>query len=502
MKNDSVGLPKAKNTKKNYIYNLLYQVFMLIIPLLVTPYVSRVLGESGMGKYSFSFAIVRYFMVFATLGFSHHSQRLIASHQGDKYNQSKDFWEVMLAKSLPVLSILVIQIILISFNVYGKEYQILMWIYLIEMFAVALDTVFFFYGNEEFGKVVFKKVVVQIVSIVSIFLFVKDETDIWVYALVQVVSIFIGYVILWGYLPKHLVKIKFKELKPFRHFKPALLLFLPVVATQLYAYIDKILIGFITGDPIENGNYEVADNLIKMALTSVTAMGVVMLPHNAHKLAKGDVQGVRDNVYSSIRFVWFMGVPLMLGCIAIVDRFIPWYLDGGYNKTANLMKILSFMIIFMGIINVLGEQYLLPSKRDKQYTVAILSGALINLGLNVLFINFWQSYGAAIATVISELCIVFIMALFTRKEFNYWKILTMSWKYLIAGGIMFVACYFVSLYLPATIFATVLSVCVGGVVYLVCLIILREVFVFNTISKVFKRKPKQLEEAKVDKHEE
>lgn len=57
-----------KNLSSNYIYNLAYQIFVIILPIITTPYVSRVLGADGIGIYSYTLSIVTYFTLIGGLG--------------------------------------------------------------------------------------------------------------------------------------------------------------------------------------------------------------------------------------------------------------------------------------------------------------------------------------------------------------------------------------------------------------------------------------------------
>ena len=41
-----------KSITRNYIYNMAYQVLILVLPLITTPYLARVLGAEGTGIYT------------------------------------------------------------------------------------------------------------------------------------------------------------------------------------------------------------------------------------------------------------------------------------------------------------------------------------------------------------------------------------------------------------------------------------------------------------------
>ena len=80
--------------KKNLILNTLYQILIMIIPLITTPYVSRVLGSDGVGRYSYAYAIAYYFVIFAMLGVNNYGNRTIAAVSSDKEKRSILFWSI------------------------------------------------------------------------------------------------------------------------------------------------------------------------------------------------------------------------------------------------------------------------------------------------------------------------------------------------------------------------------------------------------------------------
>lgn len=478
---------KPKSIKINYVYNLTYQLFLIIVPIIVTPYISRVLGENVSGQYSYSMSICTYFTLFSALGFTSYAQRLIAKHQDNVFQQSIDFCEVFIARLLPTGLTLLVYFVTVYRGIYGEKYNFIMIILAINVFAVAFDISFFFQGNEEFKKIVIRNVLIKVLSIVCIFAFVKTKNDLWIYTLIQSLSCFISNVSLWLYLPRMLKKVNKKELHPVRHLGPTLTLFLPTIATSVYTTLDKTLIGIITQDDAENGNYEYAEKLVKMTMTILTSLGTVMVPKNSKKFADGDKQGVIDNIYTTGRFVFLLGIPLALGTLTVSDNLIPWFLGDGYSKVANLMKLLSPIILIIGLSNVFGWQYLVPSGQDKKFTISILLGAICNFILNIILIQYLKSYGAAIATVIAEIVITSAMFQFIRKDIQFIVMLRNGWKYIIAGIVMFIPCYTESKLFSPSFIHTVMIAGTGVVVYAIMLLIMRDEFFLNSSSMILKK---------------
>lgn len=479
----------SKSVTKNYLYNLIYQILLIIIPIITTPYVSRVLGADGVGKYSFSNSIASYFVIFASLGFGYYAQREIAKYQDNKKKQSEIFWEIIIVRSVSVLTALVVYFTVMALGVFKEEYTLLMMILSVSILAVAFDISFLFAGNEDFSKTVLTNTVVRILNVIAIFVFIKDRNDLWKYVLITVLTVLTANASLAVYVKNYLCKIEIKSLRPIRHIKPAVILFLPTIAISVYTYLDKTMIGVITGSDFENGFYEQAEKIVKIVMTVVTSLGTVMIPRNSNAFERKDMNAIRQNIYRSVRFVLFLGIPMMIGLIAVSDNIVPWFLGDGYYKSANIMKILSVLILAIGLSNVFGLQYLIPAGEDKKFTVSVTCGAVTNFSLNLVLIRLFKSYGAAIATIVAEITVAVIMFCFIRKNISLREILKSSIKYLISGIIMFVPCFMLGRILAPSIINTFIIVFTGVVVYLICLILLKDGFFFEIANRLASRLP-------------
>ena len=479
----------SKSVTKNYLYNLIYQILLIIIPIITTPYVSRVLGADGVGKFSFSNSIVSYFVIFASLGFVYYAQREIAKYQDNKKKQTEIFWEIIIVRSVSVLTALVVYFTVLALGVFKEEYILLMMILSVSILAVAFDISFLFAGNEVFSKTVLTNTLLRILNVVAIFVFVKDRNDLWKYVLITALTGLIANASLAVYSKDFLCKIEIKNLKPVRHIKPAVILFLPTIAISVYTYLDKTMIGVITGSDFENGFYEQAEKIVKIVMTVVTSLGAVMIPRNSNAFERKDMQAIRQNIYRSVRFVLLLGIPMMIGLIAVSDNMVPWFLGDGYYKSANIMKILSVLILAIGLSNVFGLQYLIPAGEDKKFTISVTCGAFTNFLLNLVLIRLFKSYGAAIATIVAETVVTVIMFCFIRKNVSLCEILKNSTKYLISGIIMFVPCFVLGRILEPSIINTFIIVFIGVVVYLICLILLKDEFFLEIANRLTSRLP-------------
>lgn len=474
-------MTKKKSLTKNYIYNASYQVLALITPLITTPYLSRVLEADGIGVYSFTTSIVSYFTMFGVLGTLSYGNREIAYLQEDRKTRSKVFWEVEFLSIITAALAFIAYLFFVLFI--AEEYHVFYIIQMISFLTIALDVTWLLQAMEEFGKIVGRNLFFKILSIIYVFAFVRTKEDLILHVAGNVIISFLIQASVWAYVPKYVDAPDWKNLKPLRHMKGVMALFIPTIAISTYTVLDKTMIG-IFSTPNENGYYEQALNLSRTVLSLITALGAVMLPRLGFHYNRGEKDEVSNLMYQSYRFVWFLGMPLCFGLMGIAGNIVPWFYGDGFMKLTILLPILSLLIPIVGLSNITGTQYLIVTKREKLLTLSVAIGAGVNFLCNIILIPKYSAIGAAIASVIAELLITGIQFIFIRKEISVIKVVSCSWKYLIAAGMMLAVLIMENAKFVPSILNTCIMVVSGAAVYFVVLFILKDEFLLGYIKKI------------------
>ena len=495
-----------KSIAKNYIYNMVYQVLTLILPLITTPYLSRVLGAEGNGIYSYTYAIVTYFILFGSLGVALYGQREIAYAQEYPKKRKRIFIEIVIFR---FITIAIATIFYFFLFVKGAEYQIYYQILMLELIAAAFDISWFFQGLEEFKKTVIRNVLVRLCSVSLVFLLVKTREDLAKFTLIYSLADLIGNISLWLYLPKYFKGIKVDHINVRRHLPHIVMLFIPQIANQIYKILDTTMIGWLVNDKSETGYYEQGHKVIRLLLTVVNSLGIVMIPRMANAFANNDKKQIRTYMKMSFNFTFFLSFPIMFGIISISKAFVPVFFGAGYEKVSTIIYILSPMVLLMGLANVLGTQYLLPLKKQKEYTFSVTIGTIVNFVLNYIFITLYQSIGAAIATVLSQIVVDILQYNHVKREISVKQLIRLCWRYVFASLIMFMLCCIVKgilnidaitqvIYNSAAnmnlnkeylfnVISIIAQMFVGAVTYIVILIVLKDKYIFNFINKIKSR---------------
>lgn len=490
---------KPKSIKRNFIFNLIYHIITVIIPIVMTPYLSRTLLSFGIGQYSFSYSIASYFIVLANFGFTHYSQREIAKYQGNKKMQSIIFYEILILKLIISFISTALYVGIIQLSLF-KEYKLLLYIMMPQIFSVGFDITFLFSGNEDFKELAIRNSVIKILTVVCIFVFVKNENHLWLYTLINSLSAVLSALVFFLFARKYIVKVKLNEINIKRHIKPTFKLFIPALAINIYSILDRSMLGFmITGNQevlvnnqivekkisdIEIGNYDQAEKIIKLITTFIFAYGDVLMPRNALNFQNKRFDDVKETIYKAVRFCYFLALPSAVGISLIANNFSPWFFGQGYEKVPQLLIVFSPFIIFSSLNYIFGNQYLVATNKDNIYTKSVLLGVITNITLNFLLIKNYMSVGSAIASVASELVILVYQLYKTKNEFDIKKVFGSIIKYFDASLIMLLITLPFSLHLKSSIPNTFIIVIVGVFIYFGVLSLFREEFTLLIINKI------------------
>lgn len=453
------------NVKKNLKYNFAYQILAILMPLITTPYISRVLGPTKTGEYSYAYAIAYYFVMVIMLGLNNYGNRSIAAVRDDKEMLSKEFCSIYCMQVITGICSLA------AYILYGIFFSntSMTWIVSLYVLSAVFDVNWFFFGMEQFKLTVTRNTIIKILTTICIFVFVKSQADVYKYALIMVLGILASQLILWSFLRKYITFVKVSPKDVTRHIKPNLILFIPIIAISLYKVMDKIMLGAMT-TKTEVGLYESSERIIQIPMALITAMGTVMLPKMTNLLAKNDEKSSESYFSSSMMLVMFLSSSMCFGIMSVARYFVPLYYGPDYEKCIYLFQILLPSCVFLAFANVIRTQFLIPRKRDGIYISSVIIGAVLNLIVNTLLIPQYGSVGAAIGTLAAEIVVCLYQAFMVRKEIPIFKYAGNTMIFVIPAIIMYLILLNIKIG-TSNLFNLIICVLIGAVIYIVSMLI-------------------------------
>ena len=448
--------------KKNFIYSSIYQVLVLVLPLITTPYVSRIFGAENLGVYSYTNTIAQYFVIFAMLGLNNYGNRAVAMARDNQDELDAVFSEIYTMQV--VTGILSLVLYLVYALIIAREYKVYSMILTLYVLSAVFDINWLFFGLEKFKLTVTRNSIIKIGSVVAILLLVKSKEDLWIYTSIYAVSMLLSTIALWPYARKevhyHLPRIE----EVLAHLKPNMVMFIPVIAISIYKYMDKLMLGGFS--KTETGYYENVEKIMTVALGFITAFGNVMLPRMSNMVARKDITGVRQTIATSMRFVLGLSCALTFGMAAVAPEFVGLYFGGGFEPCIKVMIALAPTMIFQSWANVIRTQYLIPFKHDNVYVGSVVFGAIVNFVINYLMIPKLGALGAVAGTIVAEASVAVIQTVAVRRELNVSLYFKQGIPFLLIGSAMYGVVRVVSSLTVSALVKVVLEVGSGAITYL------------------------------------
>lgn len=469
---------------KNFLYSAAYRILIVILPLITTPYVSRVLKPEGVGVFSYTSSIAAAFTLVAALGFVSYGQREIAYNQDDIHGRSVVFYEIGIFRTVTTL---LVTAAYIGFCFCYRKYTVYLLPQVLSVISAMFDISWYFQGMENFRITVIRNVIVRMISIVCIFLFVKKETDLFLYIVIISASNLISNIVYLMNIRKHVVKVGFSELHPLRHLRGTIEFFIPVIAVEIYSHLDRIMLGYMMTTTVESGYYEQARKITTLVVGLIISINSVMMPRIANLFIKQEKNRIIYYYQKSFKTVLLIMIPACVGLFLISDNFVLWFFGPDYVKTAELIKMSSLLIVFMCIGNFVGVQYLTPTGQQNKMTVAYIIAAVSNIVLNALLIPQLASVGAMAASIVAEFISCALQMYWLMRSEYCFNAFEQIWKYVIATVGMTLAILLSHIVWNITgIMSTCLDVVLGGIVYIAILFLVKEKIVITVINRLIR----------------
>ena len=453
-----------KRIIKNLGYQTLYQILAICLPLITSPYISRVLGAEGLGAYSYTYSVVNYFTLFAMLGTLSYGSKSIAIVKGDRESLTHVFWGIYyfqaIVSVISIFAYILFLRVVVEKNIFIAAVQIT-WI-----IGCLLDISWFFFGLEEFKITVVRNIVIKILTILAIFLFIKQPQDVWKYALIMSFGTLLSQIALWPFLPRYITVYRPSVKEVCMHIKPNIMLFVPLLGLSVYHIMDKTMLGIVCNNA-ESGYYYNADKVMSMPLTVIMATGTVMLPKMSELVAKGSDDEENYLFHTSLNVFMILTIGMAFGISAIAQDFIPFFFGPGYERCINLVYIFSLIMIFKALANIIRNQFLIPHNYERVYIISVFAGAILNLVANYILIVVMNlgAVGACLGTLVAEVttCILYIVAI--KDKIEIISILQGMFVYILFGLLMALCVFGFASNMPTSIWSLMLEVFLGTIIY-------------------------------------
>lgn len=417
--------PTIHSVQFNFIMNAILTVSSFVFPMITFPYASRVLLVENYGKVTFATSVLTYFAMFAALGIPNYGIRACARVRDDKVKLSRTAQELM------IINLITSAITYVAFFVsliFVKRFQQDSTLLIINSVSILLNTLgvtWLYSALEQYSYITVRNIVCKIISIILMFIFVHNPSDYVIYGAIAMVASGGSNLLNFLNLRKCIILKPLGNYHFKQHLKPIFIFFATSVAISVYTNLDTVMLGFMTDD-IQTGLYGASVKVKNLLTGVVSSLGNVLLPRLSLYVSNQESDKFYETLSKVLNFLLLISLPLTIYFVFYSRTSILLFSGVEYEGATLPMQLLMPTVFLIAISGLTGNQMLVPLGRERVVMTSVICGALVDFGLNWIFIPKWGAAGAAAATLVTEFVVLAIQLFFLR---------TLAWK--VARGVRY-----------------------------------------------------------------
>lgn len=484
----------AKSIGKNILFKFILNLFNIIVPILVAPYVLRTLGDDVNGVINFSQSIAVYFFMFGSFGAYQYGLREISKVKGDKEKLSKVFTSIFTVTIITNLIMTVVYVLLIQFRYAGTNSYMASMILGFNLIANIFYIEWANEALENYDFITIKSIIIRIIYIILLFIFVKTSSNLKEYLILLGAAAFLNNIVSYIYV-KRSIKFDFAKLELLKHVKPMFLVVVLSNANILYTQLDKFMLGEFV-NTLYSGYYGIAQNIATIISGLMLTLVHVTIPRLSNYSANDNEKEYISLLDRISKLYFLMLFPGAIGMLALSKEIIMLYGGSEYIAAIPVLAIFAIYTITTGYESILTNQIIYIKKKEKVLIKILFIGGVINLIFNIVLlkIGIFTPSTAVFTTMIANIFVLIVESIYIKKKLKVnFNIYSMDkFKYMVISLLFIPITWVISIFIKGTILFSLVSVLVCGLVYFSILIIIKdEVFMEvlkNIIYKLTKKR--------------
>jgi O-antigen/teichoic acid export membrane protein len=432
----------AKSTGLLFSTQILDKIFSLILVIIITRY----LGSTGFGKYSFAFAFIGISTLLSHLGLTTYIFREMAK---DKSKTKTLLNNAITLKFFILIGFYAIFMTIAKLWPKTNEVFIAIIIVMVHEFFDSFNTLIktMINSHERNHFVLYAKIVEKIAALALAYFILNKGYGIYMLLIALATSKIIASIFYYTVSYRKFVKISFSiDLKIWKNLiKHSLPFWFTMIFDRIYRRIDIVMLSGIK-DFTVTGWYSAASTII-VALTFIPGVIINATFPAMSRFHHTNSKDLLKRLYEkTFYYLLSIGIPMSIGISLLANRIILFVYKEQFVESGLILNILSWPLVFVFVNYIMG--YLLNSiNKQKLFTLSTAICAVSNIGLNFILIPKYSFVGACIATIISQLINFILLYYFTAKAGYPINLIKISYRPLIAGILMGVSIIYLS-FLP------------------------------------------------------
>ena len=441
------------NVRANVLINLIRTLTMTILSFITFPYVTRALGDSVFGTYTWANTFVYYFLILARISIPNIAIRECAKVKDNQELLNKTVQEFFLMQAvMTLLSFGLMSATIFTSNALRDNAQ-LIFLLSINFLTGVFSFEWVYIALERHFYITVRSILLIAFSGLLTFTFVRGSATpsnyLYTYAFIAILGTVLTVIINLLYLPRFISLRKTQKYEFKKHFKSLFVLFLISFALALYNQTDEFILGFIDSSKASVGAYSVGVKGIDIVITLITSLYAVFMPRASYYYSLENKRFFQNLINYSLNITFFIAIPA-IACMATMSKEITHLISGSnevsYENAFLVLTILASMMLTYSIADNIYTEILIPMKKEKIYLFTMGIGVALNIGLSLLLalIPFRNDpvIGVAIATAGTDALILLFLFWKTPRYSTKAVFRLNNLKILIAGGAVAVFSFF------------------------------------------------------------
>ena len=403
---------------KNAVYKVILNIFNLLVPLFVGPYIAGLLSPELYGVYNRVFAEFQVFFIMGGFGIYNYGIREISKVQKSEEKFQNLFTSLFV---IGILSNIIVTIFYVLYFV-SRSDGIDAYIYLVMIIQMASNVFYIEFVNEaveNYGFIAKKTIVVRGIYLVAIFLFVRKPTDVIIYSVVVSLTVFINNFVSFLYLKKQ-YRFNFKHLSIKPHIFPLIVNLLFVNVELLYGQLDKVMLSPFVND-IAVTEYTLPTTLVGMIATIPLSLVTVAIPRLSRYIGENNMNSYKRTLSDTIRVYMAMIIPMSFGVLVLSKEVMWLYSKDVYTYVFPVLALAAMSRIIFGYQSLVTHLVMYVNGMEKKLTVFLFGCGILNLTLNMIFVvmHKFSAFTALLTTMLSVVVFIVIAKKYSEKTLGF-----------------------------------------------------------------------------------
>ena len=425
--------------KGNFIYSTILTFSTYLVPLMVFPYISRILGVDSIGAIDTIDNIIDYCILFSMMGMSTLGIREIAKYKNDKNRLQETFNNLFWLNAISTIVVFFFLIVTTICIPTLQQRIVLLTIGSFKLFANLFWIEWFYRGLEDFKYITIRSVIVRLLFIVSVFVFIKEKSDFTLYYILFVSIVIINAICNWTY-KRNKVSLRFKHIALKTYAKPFIILGIFAMLSAIYTKLSIPVLSFTCGDT-EAGYYATATRMYQVVIALISSLISVLIPRMSVLIRESNYTEISHLFELAFKMLFFISLPIIWYVEFLAPDIIAIFAGNEFVQAAIPMRIVIFLVLIIGSEQIYIMQLLIPLNKDKIVAVAGLCGVITWAILSTILVPLLHGIGTSIVWIATESVVLLIAIYYIKKTMGYhypWKLFFLSClesiPYAIMGG--------------------------------------------------------------------